>query len=68
MGAQETCRLAAELSEEFGDMVAHVAERAITTLEADGFIERAALWRALHAILDDIAQNRIDPYAPIAIH
>ena len=68
MGAEETCRLAAELQEEFGDMVTHVAERAVVAYEADGMIERAVLWRALHAILGDIAANRIDPYAPIAIH
>jgi len=64
----EACRLAAELNEEFGDVVSRVAERAIVTFEADGLLERAALWRALHAILGDIAANRIDPYAPIAIH
>jgi hypothetical protein len=68
MGAEETCRLAAELKKEFGDMVTRVAERAVAAYEADGMIERAVLWRALHAILCDIAANRIDPYAPIAIH
>ena len=68
MGAQETCRLAAELEQEFGDMVSRVAERAIATFEADGMIERAAIWRVLHAILCDIAAKRIDPYGPIAIH
>ncbi|HYM18213.1 MAG TPA: hypothetical protein VEU06_06605 [Micropepsaceae bacterium] len=68
MSAEETCRLAAELSEEFGDMVTRVAERAIASLEADGLMERAVMWRALHAILGDIAAKRIDPYAPIAIH
>jgi hypothetical protein len=68
VSAEETCRLAAELSEEFGDVVTHVAERAIASLEADGLVERAVMWRALHAILGDIAAKRIDPYAPIAIH
>ena len=68
MGAEETCRLAAELNEEFGEMVTRVAERAVAAYEADGLIERACLWRALHAILCDIAAKRIDPYAPIAIH
>jgi len=37
-------------------------------LEADGFAERALVWRAIHAILGDIAAKRFDPYAPIAIH
>ena len=68
MNAAEALRLAAELNEEFGDVVARVAERAIATFEADGMLERAALWRALHAILGDIAAQRIDPYAPVAIH
>lgn len=68
MGAEETCRLAAELKEEFGDLVSRVAERAIVAYEADGLTDRAILWRALHAILGDIAARRIDPYAPIAIH
>jgi hypothetical protein len=68
MGAQETCRLAAELNEEFGDVAADVAQRAIATFEADGLIERAVLWRALQAILGDIADGRIDPYAPILVH
>jgi hypothetical protein len=48
--------------------VSDVAERAIATLEADGFVERALMWRAIHAILGDIAAKRFDPYAPIAIH
>ena len=68
MGAEETCRLAAELAEEFGETVSGVAERAIVTFEADGLADRALLWRAIHAILDDIAAKRFDPYAPIAIH
>ena len=68
LNAEDACRLAAELNEEFGEVVARVAERAIVTFEADGLVERAALWRALHAILGDIAAKRIDPYAPIVIH
>jgi hypothetical protein len=68
MSAEETCRLAAELSEEFGELVTRVAERAIATFEADGLVERAAVWRVLHAILADIEAKRLDPYAPIAIH
>lgn len=68
MSAEETCRLAAELAEEFGDLVNRVAERAIATFEADGLVERAAVWRVLHAIIVDIEEKRLDPYAPIAIH
>ena len=68
MGAEETCRLAAELAEEFGESVSGVAERAIATFEADGFADRALMWRAIHAILVDIAAKRFDPYARIAIH
>jgi hypothetical protein len=68
MSAEEACRLAAELKEEFGDVAARVAERTIASLEEDGLDERATVWRALLAILDDISANRIDPYAKIAIH
>ncbi|HXJ02233.1 MAG TPA: hypothetical protein VNH44_13505 [Micropepsaceae bacterium] len=68
MSAEEACRLAAELNAEFGDVVALVAKRTIASLEADGCEERASIWRALLAILDDIAAHRIDPYAKIAIH
>lgn len=68
MGAEETCRLAAELAEEFGEAVSALAERAIATCEADGIADRALLWRAIHGILADIAAKRFDPYAPIAIH
>ena len=68
MGPQETSRLAAELVEEFGETVSDVAERAIATFEADGHVDRARMWRVIHAILGDIAAKRFDPYAPIAIH
>ena len=68
MSVEEAFRLACELNEEFGDVVSSVAERAIATFEADGMPERAAVWRALHAILGDIAARRVDPNAPIAIH
>ena len=68
MGPEETCRLAAELADEYGDIVFDVASRAIVTYEAEGQPDRAAMWRVLHAILDDIAVGRFDPSAPIAIH
>jgi hypothetical protein len=68
MSAEEACRLAAELQEEFGDVATRVAERTIAALEKDGLIARAIVWRALLAILGDIAAKRIDPYAKIAIH
>ena len=68
MNAEETCRLAAELADEYGEIAYCVAGRAVASFEADGLFERAALWRALHAILGDIARRRYDPRAPIAIH
>ena len=68
MSAEEACRLAAELQEEFGDVANRVAERTVAALEKDGLIARASVWRALLAILDDISARRIDPYAKIAIH
>ena len=68
MNAEDTCRLAAELADEYGESAYCVAARAAASFEADGLPERAALWRALHAILGDIALRRFDPRAPIAIH
>jgi hypothetical protein len=68
MSAEEACRLAAELQEEFGDAATRVAERTVAALEQDGLIARASVWRALLAILGDISAKRIDPYARIAIH
>lgn len=68
MGAEDTCRLAAELAEEYGDIASTVAGRAIVTYESEGMHERANMWRVLHAILGDIAVGRFDPNAPIAIH
>jgi hypothetical protein len=68
MNAEDTCRLAAELAEEYGEVARAVAARAAVTLEADGLFERAAIWRALHAILGDIAERRFDPTAKFAIH
>lgn len=68
MNAVETCRFAAELTEEYGESALGVAGRAVASFEADGLPERAAVWRALHAILGDIALRRLDPHAPLAIH
>lgn len=68
MNAEDTCRLAAELAEEYGDAAHAVAARAAATFEADGLFERAAIWRALHAILGDIAERRFDPNTKFAIH
>ena len=68
MRVKDTCRLAAELNEEYGEEALRVAGRAIATFVAEGREERANVWRALQAILGDIAAKRLDPYAPIAIH
>lgn len=68
MNAEDTCRLAAELADEYGESAYRVAGRAVASFEADGLLDRAVLWRALHAILGDIALRRFDPRAPIAIH
>ena len=68
MRLKDTCRLAAELNEEYGELALRVAGRAIATFVAEGREERANVWRALQAILSDIAAKRLDPDAPIAIH
>ena len=68
MDEEETCRLAAELAEKYGDMAERVAARAVATYEAEGMEDRASLWRALSAIINDIAEHRIDPHARIVRH
>jgi hypothetical protein len=68
MNAEDACQLAAELAEEYGEAAYAVAARAAATFEADGLFERAAIWRALHAILGDIAERRFDPNTKFAIH
>jgi hypothetical protein len=68
MNAKEACQFAAELAEEYGEAAYSVAGRAAATFEADGLMERAVVWRALHAILGDIAERGFDPRAQIVIH
>jgi hypothetical protein len=68
MGAQDACRLAAELNDEYGDQALRLAGRAVASFTAQGLTERAALWRIMQAILGDIAARRFDPRAPISIH
>ena len=68
VGAKDTCLLAAELAEEYGDMALNVDGRAVANFVAEGLEERAVVWRALYAVLGDIAANRLDPYAPVSIH
>ncbi len=68
MNVYDTCRLAVELNEEYGELAFVMAARAAATFAADGFEDRACMWRALHAVLGDIAAKRFDPCAPIVIH
>ena len=68
MSAEDTCRLAAELHEEYGELAFGVSARAIAIFMAEGLEERAVVWRALHAVLEDIRASRLDPYAPITLH
>ena len=68
MDAQDACRFAAELSEEFGPLASEMAGCAAILYAADGYEDRALVWRALQAILVDITANRLDPYARITVH
>ena len=68
MRVADACRLAAELNEEYGELALRVAGRAIATFTAEGLTDRAEVWRALQAILGDIAAKRFDPRARIVIH
>ena len=68
MDAQDACRLAAELTEEFGALAPQMAGRAAAAFAAEGLEDRALVWRALYAILSDIKANRLDPYARVVVH
>jgi hypothetical protein len=68
MGAEDTCWLANQLVEEYGDGALTYAGRAVVTYEAEGNDDRAHLWRVVHAILADMAARRLDPESPITIH
>ena len=68
VGAQDTCRLAAELSEEYGDLAFGVAQRAVAIFRAEGMQDRADFWCVLEAILVDIAAKRFDPRGHITLH
>ena len=68
MRAGDLYHLAAEFAIEHGDDAPLYARRAVTTLQAEGAVERAGFWRLLAVLLDDIMIRHIDPDADITYH
>ncbi|MBU6444085.1 MAG: hypothetical protein KGR48_09245 [Alphaproteobacteria bacterium] len=68
MRAGDLYQLAAELALEHGARALEFARRAVVEFESSGIADRACFWQAMVVLLDDIAQNRLDPDAPITIH
>ncbi len=66
--ANDLCRLAADLVEEHGVGALYFAERAVLCLEAEGASDRADVWLMLCALLNDIAENRLDPLRPVTLN
>ena len=66
--ADDMCRIAADLVDEHGPGALGYAQRAVLCLEAEGARDRAQFWLMLCALLDDIAENRLDPLTPVTLH
>jgi len=68
LSADDLCRLAADFASEHGDDAMAVARRQVMSFEAEGAFDRARFWLAMCVLLDDIAEHRIDPFAPQTVH
>jgi hypothetical protein len=68
MRTGDLCLLAAELAQEHGPRALEFARRAVVEFECGGVPDRARFWQAMVVLLNDIAENRLDPDAPITIH
>jgi len=68
MRTADLCQLAADLALEHGTDAVDIAQFATISLEVDGQMERAKIWRTLSVLLDDIFAQRLDPDVPLVIH
>ena len=68
MRTGDLCLLAAELALEHGARALEFARRAVVEFECSGTPDRVRFWQAMVVLLGDIAENRLDPDAPITIH
>ncbi len=66
--ANDMCRLAADLVDEHGPGARGFAQRAVLCFQAEGAGERVLFWLTLCALLDDIAENRLDPLSPVTLN
>ena len=64
----DLCLLAAELALEHGPRALEYARRARWEFECEGAPDRAHFWHVMAVLLDDIAERRLDPEAPVTIH
>jgi len=68
MRAGDLCYLAGELVMEHGAMALEYARRATLQCQDRGETDRAHFWFAMTVLLDDIAENRLDPRLPLTVH
>lgn len=68
MKAGDVCQLAAELAIEHGADAREYARRATLQFQFEGKFDRALFWFSLAVLLDDIAEQRIDPSIPVTFH
>jgi hypothetical protein len=68
LGANDLCRLAADLADEHGADAMAYARRAVLSFEAEGAVERARFWFTLCVFLGDIADHGLSPNRPVTIH
>jgi len=68
MKTADLCQLAADLALEHGTGAIEIAQFARISLEVDGQMDRAKIWKMLSVLLDDIFAQRLDPDLPLVIH
>ncbi|HWA90746.1 MAG TPA: hypothetical protein VG889_11960 [Rhizomicrobium sp.] len=68
LNAADFCRLAADLTAEYGVAARDHARCVIGLLEREGDAERAGFWCVLSVFIDDVALKRLDPEGSIVLH
>ena len=68
MNATDMRDLAADLVDEHGPAIFHVALRVSADHACDGRQDGAHFWYALSLLVDDIIQARLDPGGPLTLH
>jgi hypothetical protein len=68
MRAGDVCQLAAELAIEHGSDALEYARCATLKYQFEGRPDRAFFWFSLAVLLDDFAEQRLDPLSPVTLH